>query len=533
METNLDALVRVNLNVGATPANVADVTTVLGVLPTLMTTDVLTFYNLEDALASPAVAGDYSGIAAEVVRAAFAQAGVKRFKLTGSGNMEGSATAFFKPELVSESTGNSYPVSDSAADMFDAGGSFPVVIEAEINGGQSLIGSTSYTTFGDLFAAFDAWTVSEVVPDNPGAEAGEYNDGGRWHWIIEGLEPGARVAITGVYTQGGDFAAPAGAPASDVGPWRLEIVNTAFGAFTTAEARLAEIMSADDGWIALWLPSLAPFPGQNERDSPFFFPARVKEFSDAVEALGGSGALPRLLVVDALLIDGDPTDAAAEYEPLKGAKFTTLFAATPPAGGGPDDLQFGVMLHGLMTAANRLARDADRGKAGWAWTGLERAQPSTLPAGLVSASASWLNVYGRNRGLAITARGVTTRGTPVHAIVAAIWAAARCGESITNALYRQALNAGSVDYDQQGIGIVRAAIDDVLQRAVKLKHAVDGSPRINVADIEDVPQSDINAEHLTARAGFKVQGSIVSVELDLLASMDFDPADIGLENDGE
>lgn len=299
------------------------------------------------------------------------------------------------------------------------------------------------------------------------------------------------------------------------------------GASETAAQTLARLREEDDGWIAIAVSVIA---AEDEVvTAPHVAHDYVDDLSDLLET-----AKEKLLVVDAwgmvdddgdLVTDGDFSDLAL----LEGREFTTVFAIGPDLSVENPLPNYARQSHGIQVAALVLGLDADRRSAAWSWQQLEQSTPSVLPTPSFPANQTWLNVYGRNRGIDITARGVTTSGHPVHGTIAALWFKFRAGERITEAMARYTQVNGKIPYDNTGISLIAATVSGLLRDAERIGHALEGSTAMNAPAVDEISPSDYTNGHYPMRAGFRVQGSIVSVELQGIVSMTFEAAEIGLE----
>lgn len=306
------------------------------------------------------------------------------------------------------------------------------------------------------------------------------------------------------------------AVASNIQP--VSNTDVRFAAGETAEQALARLREEDDGWVALHVTT-------STGGLDFIYNGEVvRQLSQHLEAIK-----EKILVVDILPFDSS-FQPETNFENIKtlleGQQFTAAFAAG--AAGVEEQSEFPFSLVGAATAAFVLGQDPDLKSVSWAWQQLQLINPPKYPAHFFDENRDWLNVYGANRGIDITARGVSTSGYPMHAAVAALWFKFRSGERITQRIARYTELEGKFPYNNEGISVVGAVIDDLFRDGERIGHVLAGTGEINLPAVDQVTDEDYANSIYRYRAGFQVEGSIVDVILDAVASMTFNPADIGI-----
>lgn len=184
----------------------------------------------------------------------------------------------------------------------------------------------------------------------------------------------------------------------------------------------------------------------------------------------------------------------------------------------------------FLLATNRLSINPDVKATQWSWVDLSPATVSSFSnTERDTALERNLNVFGRVRGLPVTAKGRTTAGVPVEALVAALWSQARIREAVVQLMYDTVQRGDQLPYDDIGIARIESQAANILARGENIGHFINGSTRTNFPALADVPAADITAGILRGSWGGRVRVGIVEVNLQGVVTINFTPSDIGLE----
>lgn len=159
--------------------------------------------------------------------------------------------------------------------------------------------------------------------------------------------------------------------------------------------------------------------------------------------------------------------------------------------------------------------DSPGGRGIWAYRTLEGITYDAVTAAQATAiySANG-NLYGRNKGLSFTSKGLTSYGTPYFVDIQTTidWIKLRLEEDIVALFVAQNV----VPYTNAGINLVRATVKARLDQGVTYGHfSEDFEPVVTVPDVGDVSSAIKQTRELTISAEAMFAGGIQKLNLTL------------------